>query len=511
MPHQIFISYRRSDAGGHAGRLHDRLVGCYEPDTLFYDLGSIDAGADFPKALADAVTQAGVVLVLIGPDWLGELKARMARPETDHVRREVQLALQQHAQAGAPVVLPLLLGGALPPLAADLPSDLQGLATMNAMAFQGNQADWNHKFVELLQRLARVPGLPEPLMPQARARRWPVVAGVLALALAGLGWAGWQARSSLAEANAHLRIGRYDLADQRLQAVPAAARSWPGLDLARQKAALGLTLWSPRPDWEGHAQALKRLLVRAPRDADVQLLQAQADMRAGRWTEALASATLAVDSDPGNAEARFVRGSIHDASGRLPLAQADYREAAALAQASPHYQANLAHTLLESGQYADAIRAYEPIQRFALAPLEQALAHWALGQFGLAAEQQRNALQLLAQTDLMADPFNRRPWTFYGQRMVQLVPLADKRCYAQLALAASLRLVNGSSAAFPPADCPAPGCPVRQALDADLSTYLPANDPATQQVARSLHAALGDTAQCTDAPPPAAADPPTRP
>ena len=31
------FSYRRSDAGGHAGRLHDRLAQWFDADALFYD------------------------------------------------------------------------------------------------------------------------------------------------------------------------------------------------------------------------------------------------------------------------------------------------------------------------------------------------------------------------------------------------------------------------------------------------------------------------------------------
>ena len=38
---QVFISYRRNDAGGHAGRIFDRLRQWFDRDALFYDLDSI--------------------------------------------------------------------------------------------------------------------------------------------------------------------------------------------------------------------------------------------------------------------------------------------------------------------------------------------------------------------------------------------------------------------------------------------------------------------------------------
>jgi hypothetical protein len=49
-PASVFISYRRTDTAGHAGRLFDRLKQWFDDDVLFYDLDSIDSGR-FPKVL----------------------------------------------------------------------------------------------------------------------------------------------------------------------------------------------------------------------------------------------------------------------------------------------------------------------------------------------------------------------------------------------------------------------------------------------------------------------------
>jgi hypothetical protein len=40
----VFISYRRADAAGHAGRLHDRLKSWFDAKEVFYDLGTIESG-----------------------------------------------------------------------------------------------------------------------------------------------------------------------------------------------------------------------------------------------------------------------------------------------------------------------------------------------------------------------------------------------------------------------------------------------------------------------------------
>ena len=69
----IFISYRRTDTGGHAGRLFDRLRHWFDAEVIFYDLDGIDIGEVFPERIEHAVNSAAVVLVLIGPDWLEKI------------------------------------------------------------------------------------------------------------------------------------------------------------------------------------------------------------------------------------------------------------------------------------------------------------------------------------------------------------------------------------------------------------------------------------------------------
>lgn len=97
----IFISYRRSDAGGHAGRLFDRLRHWFDVGEVFFDVDGIDAGQAFPQRLDDAVLDARVVVAVIGPDWLASLEARAQGGAVDYVRRELALALSLRARYGA--------------------------------------------------------------------------------------------------------------------------------------------------------------------------------------------------------------------------------------------------------------------------------------------------------------------------------------------------------------------------------------------------------------------------
>ncbi len=52
---RIFISYRRDDSAGHAGRLHDRLVGHFGEGLVFMDVDTIKPGLNFVEVVQEAV------------------------------------------------------------------------------------------------------------------------------------------------------------------------------------------------------------------------------------------------------------------------------------------------------------------------------------------------------------------------------------------------------------------------------------------------------------------------
>jgi hypothetical protein len=71
MAGKIFINYRRDDSIGMAGRLHDRFAHVFGRDKLFMDVDHIPVGSDFVEHLNNQVVECDVVLVVIGPNWLG--------------------------------------------------------------------------------------------------------------------------------------------------------------------------------------------------------------------------------------------------------------------------------------------------------------------------------------------------------------------------------------------------------------------------------------------------------
>ena len=66
---RIFLSYRRDDSGGYAGRLLNRLSQHFGPDNLFMDIDTIAPGLDFVEAIENAVGPCDVLLAVIGRQW----------------------------------------------------------------------------------------------------------------------------------------------------------------------------------------------------------------------------------------------------------------------------------------------------------------------------------------------------------------------------------------------------------------------------------------------------------
>lgn len=162
---RIFISYRRADSAGHAGRLKDdlsRLLG----DRVFMDVSDIGPGANFEEVLRTELASCGAVLAIIGPRWLAAFDA--PREGVDYVRLELAQAL---AHGGIPVV-PVLVQGASLPTSTELPGDLQTLSKRQATTIREDR--WKDDVAHLAQELQGV------LKLSRLPVRW-IVPGVVAL------------------------------------------------------------------------------------------------------------------------------------------------------------------------------------------------------------------------------------------------------------------------------------------------------------------------------------------
>jgi hypothetical protein len=146
-----FISYRREDTAGHAGRLHDRLVTLFGPDSVFIDVSDIQPGADYRKAIEETIAKCDALLAVIGPTWLAHLQARAGR-EDDLVAAEILAALVRKI-----TIIPVLVGGAAMPLANDLPERLRPLHRCNAVQIHDTRFD--DGFQQLAGSLRTLAGL----------------------------------------------------------------------------------------------------------------------------------------------------------------------------------------------------------------------------------------------------------------------------------------------------------------------------------------------------------------
>ncbi|WP_418317186.1 toll/interleukin-1 receptor domain-containing protein [Piscinibacter sakaiensis] len=147
----IFISYRRTDAQGWAGRLAADLAAAFGDVARFFDLHSIPPGTDFLREIERRLAAADAVLVLIGPGWLSAARADGSRRLDDPA--DVVAAEVAHALTLDVPVIPVLLGGVAMPGAATLPERLHRLARLNA--FELSDQRWEYDRDRLFDALGQ--------------------------------------------------------------------------------------------------------------------------------------------------------------------------------------------------------------------------------------------------------------------------------------------------------------------------------------------------------------------
>jgi len=136
----IFISYRRSDGGGYAGRLYADLRRQYgDEHEVFMDL-DIEKGENFQRRLGKEIGRSDVVLAIIGSDWVAtkdkKTGDRRLDDPNDYVRLEIAAALGHNIP-----VFPVLVGGAAMPGAQELPNELKDLTLGNATKLNNERWD----------------------------------------------------------------------------------------------------------------------------------------------------------------------------------------------------------------------------------------------------------------------------------------------------------------------------------------------------------------------------------
>jgi len=157
MGNAIFISYRRDDTEGEAGRLFDDLTRAFGTDNVFMDVAGIRPGVDFRTAIEDNVAHCVVLLAIVGPSWVSIEDAtgqrRLDNPN-DFVALEIASALKREVP-----VIPVLVHGANMPSHDQLPVAIENFSYRNSVEL--SHARWNSD-VQLLVEALKAYVTPEP-------------------------------------------------------------------------------------------------------------------------------------------------------------------------------------------------------------------------------------------------------------------------------------------------------------------------------------------------------------
>lgn len=159
---KIFVSYRRTDSSGHAGRLYDRLKKQFGDKETFLDVVNIEDGQDFPEIVRKTIGECKVLIAIIGKSWLSAVNEKDVRrldEELDYVRLEIAAALKRDIR-----VIPVLVDEAAMPQTDDLPEPLKPLATRQArlISHQHFDRDVNQLIVNITKALGAPIGPDDP-------------------------------------------------------------------------------------------------------------------------------------------------------------------------------------------------------------------------------------------------------------------------------------------------------------------------------------------------------------
>src|SRR5688572_27883373 len=122
-----FISYRREDAAGYAGRLRESLERRLGQSRVFRDVDTLRPRKGYVQEIEARLTDCRVMLTVIGREWAGARDmtgSRRLDEPYDFVRLEIAAALARPNV----LVVPVLVEGAAMPAATELPENIRPLA-----------------------------------------------------------------------------------------------------------------------------------------------------------------------------------------------------------------------------------------------------------------------------------------------------------------------------------------------------------------------------------------------
>ena len=179
-----FISYRREDAAGYAGRLRESLERRLGAARVFRDVDTLRPGQDFVQAIESRLSDCAVMLAVIGREWASARdltgQRRLDEPN-DFVRLEIAAALARPSV----LVVPVLVEGAAMPAASELPENLRPLTRRHAVSVRDETWDADvDRLTNVIESALSVRDPSRADAPISAARLW--VAAALAVVIVGL-------------------------------------------------------------------------------------------------------------------------------------------------------------------------------------------------------------------------------------------------------------------------------------------------------------------------------------
>lgn len=184
---RIFVSYRREDSTGYIISLSQTLRDRFRHVDVFVDIDRIKPGENFVDRIQDAVRSSGVLLAVIGKEWLLTSANGMRRLDDpkDFVRLELTTALKNKIP-----VIPVLVNDAKMPTQQDLPLDLISFTHQHALELSNTR--WVYDMDQLIARLREIPSLNVEAKKNGSNRTTKVFSLLMAL-LIMIAMGGWYA------------------------------------------------------------------------------------------------------------------------------------------------------------------------------------------------------------------------------------------------------------------------------------------------------------------------------
>lgn len=191
------------------------------------DFDSISPGTDFRREIEQTIERAKIIVVVIGPHWLGASRGRSRRIDNpaDFVRLEVEYALRRDIP-----IVPLLVNDTPMPDPESLPAEIKDLAFRNALPLDSG-IDFHNHVDRLVAGIVRLIGAPPKS--QSRLRRRTVVSVCLPVILLAIGaFSAWFYRPHRVNSAPEVRPVPHASVSPAPQAAPLAADSpspepWP--------------------------------------------------------------------------------------------------------------------------------------------------------------------------------------------------------------------------------------------------------------------------------------------